>query len=311
MSILVTGYKGYIGSHIYDYLLSNKYTVYGLDINKIDITNYNKLDNYVFSKNIKTIIHLASYKNIYESKSNLLMYYENNIITLINILKVMSKYKIKNIIFSSSASILNNNKLIELSNPYIKSKLICEEIVKDLCKTSDINYMILRYFNPYGFTINKNIIPFIEQNANIYFQVQKHILNKEKPFIIYGNNYNTRDGTCIRYYIHIDILVKKHIKYINNCKNKITNVGICNEMTMLEFIKMFNVTNYKYENKREGDISISIHKKVHVLEKIKKIKNVLKINKKLKHVLFLNLIIIFFCKLIFYNSIHLSKYISF
>ena len=79
MSILVTGYKGYIGSHIYDYLLSNKYTVYGLDINQFDITNYNKLDNYVFTKNIKTIIHLASYKNISESQSYPLMYYENNI----------------------------------------------------------------------------------------------------------------------------------------------------------------------------------------------------------------------------------------
>jgi len=72
MSILVTGYKGYIGSHIYDYLLSNKYTVYGLDINQFDITNYNKLYNYVFTKNIKTIIHLASYKNISESQSHIL-----------------------------------------------------------------------------------------------------------------------------------------------------------------------------------------------------------------------------------------------
>ena len=303
MSVLLTGYKGYIGSHIYDYLLSNKYTVYGLDINHFDITNYNKLDNYIFCKNIKTIIHLASYKNISESQSNPLMYYENNILILINILKVMSKYNIKNIIFSSSASILNNNKLVELhnlSNPYSKTKLICEEIIKDLCKISDINYTILRYFNPYGFTINKEILPFIEKNANIYFQVQKHILNKEKPFIIYGNNYNTRDGTCIRDYIHIDILVEKHIKHINNCNNKIKNIGTGDGMTVLEFIKMFDITNYKYENRREGDIEISINKKVHILEKIKKIKYVLKIKNKLRYVLFFNVIIIFFSKFYFY-----------
>ena len=303
MSILLTDYKGYIGSHIYDYLLSNRYTVYGLDINKVDITNYNKLDNYVFSKNIKTIIHLASYKNIYESQSYPLMYYENNIIILINILKVMSKYKIKNIIFSSSASILNNNKLVELhilSNPYAKTKLICEEIIKDLCKISDINYTILRYFNPYGFTINKDIRPFIEKNANIYFQVQKHILNKEKPFIIYGNNYNTRDGTCIRDYIHIDILVKTHIKYINNCNNEIKNIGTGNGMTVLEFIRMFDITNYKYEKKREGDIEILINKKVHILEKIKKVKSILKIKNKLRYVLFFNVIIILFSKFYFY-----------
>lgn len=303
MSILVTGHKGYIGSHIYDYLLSNKYTVYGLDINQFDITNYNKLDNYVFTKNITTIIHLASYKNISESQLYPLMYYENNITILINILKVMSKYKIKNIIFSSSASILNNNKLVELhnlSNPYAKTKLICEEIIKDLCKISDINYTILRYFNPYGFTINKDIRPFIEKNANIYFQVQKHILNKEKPFIIYGNNYNTRDGTCIRDYIHIDILVKKHIKYINNCNNKIKNIGTGYGMTVLEFIRMFNITNYKYENKRDGDIEISINKKVHILEKFKKIKNILKIKNKLRYVLFFNVIIILSSKFYFY-----------
>ena len=74
----------------------------------------------------------------------------------------MSKYKIENLIFSSSASILNNNKLVELhnlSNPYAKTKLICEEIIKDKCKIDNINYTILRYFNPYGFTINKDIIP--------------------------------------------------------------------------------------------------------------------------------------------------------
>jgi UDP-glucose 4-epimerase len=303
MSILLTGYQGYIGSHIYDYLLSNRYTVYGLDINKFDIGNYNKLDNYVFNKQIKTIIHLASYKNILESQSNPLIYYENNIIILINILKVMSKYNIKHLIFSSSASILNNNKLVELhnlSNPYAKTKLICEEIIKDTCKINNINYTILRYFNPHGFTINKDIIPFIKKNSNIYFQVQKHLLDTQKPFIIYGNNYNTRDGTCIRDYIHIDILVKKHIKYINNCNNKIKNIGTGNGMTVLEFIKMYNVKNYKYESKREGDIEISINKKVHILEKFKNIKNVFKIKNKLKYVLFFNTIIIFFSKIYFY-----------
>lgn len=302
MSILLTGHRCYIGSHIYDYLLSNKYTVYGIDINRFDILNYNKLDNFVFNKEIKTVIHLASYKNILESQTNPLMYYENNIITLINILKVMSKYNIKNLIFSSSASILNNNKLVELhnlSNPYAKTKLICEEIIKDTCKISNINYTILRYFNPYGFTINKDITPFIKKNQNIYFQVQKHLLDKQKPFIIYGNNYKTRDGTCIRDYIHIDILVKKHIKYINNCNNKIKNIGTGNGMTVLEFIKMYNVNNYKYESKREGDIEISINKKVHVYEKFKNIKNVFKIKNKLRYVLFFNIIIYFFSKIYF------------
>ena len=262
MSILLTGHRGYIGSHIYDYLLSNKYTVYGIDINRFDILNYNKLDNFVFNKEIKTVIHLASYKNILESQTNPLMYYENNIITLINILKVMSKYNIKNLIFSSSASILNNNKLVELhnlSNPYAKTKLICEEIIKDTCKISNINYTILRYFNPYGFTLDVDIVPFIENNTNIFFKVQHHLwIDNKSPFKVYGNTYNTRDGTCIRDYIFIDDLVKEHSKYINQNKNNIVNIGTGKGMTVLEFLQMYNITNYVIVDKRKSDKDISI-----------------------------------------------------
>ena len=172
MSILITGHKGYIGSHLYEYLL-NKYTVYGIDIDDFDLKDYNKLHIFVNNKNIETIIHLASYKDLNESIENPITYYENNILITLNILKVIQKYNIKHLIFSSSASILNGNKTItkidNLSNPYAKTKLICEEMIKDTAITNNFTYTILRYFNPYGFTLDVDIVPFIEKKYKYIF----------------------------------------------------------------------------------------------------------------------------------------------
>lgn len=263
MTILITGYNGYIGSHIYEYLIKNRYKVYGIDYDILDLKNYKKLKKYIKNKKIETIIHLASYKKIEESIENSLLYYENNIIIMINILKIIKEYKIKNLIFSSSASILNNDSvenITKLKNSYAKTKLICEEMIKDYNNNHDFNYTILRYYNPYGFTIKKNIIDFINKNNSIYFNIQKYLLiDNSKPLEIYGNDYNTRDGTCIRDYIFIDDLVKEHIKYINNNKNNIINIGSKQGKTVLEFIKMFSDNiNYVFKEKRKGDIEISI-----------------------------------------------------
>ena len=262
MSILITGHKGYIGSHIYNYLLNN-YKIYGIDIDDFDLKDYNKLHSFLNNKNIKTIIHLASYKDLNESIEKPIDYYENNINITLNILKAMKEYNITNLIFSSSASILNDDKTItnleELNNPYAKTKLICEEIIKDTAFINNFNYSILRYFNPYGFTLDIDIKPFIEKNTNIFFKVQHHLLiDTKKPFEVYGNTYNTRDGTCIRDYIFIEDLVKEHIKYIYSKKNNIVNVGSGKGMTVLEFLKIYNLTNYIIVDKRKADKDISI-----------------------------------------------------
>ena len=262
MSILITGHKGYIGSHLYEYLV-NKYTVYGIDIDDFDLKDYNKLHIFVNNKNIETIIHLASYKDINESIENPITYYENNILITLNILKVIQEYNIKHLIFSSSASILNDDKTItnvnKLTNPYAKTKLICEEMIKDTATTNNFTYTILRYFNPYGFTLDVDIIPFIEKNTNIFFKVQHYLwIDNKSPFKVYGNTYNTRDGTCIRDYIFIDDLVREHSKYINQNKNNIVNIGTGKGMTVLEFLQMYNITNYVIVDKRKSDIDISI-----------------------------------------------------
>ena len=118
--------------HLYQYLIKH-YTVYGIDIHDFDLKDYNKLHIFVNNKNITIIIHLASYKDLNESIENPITYYENNILITLNILKVIQEYNIKHLIFSSSASILNNNKSVtnidKLTNPYAKTKLICEEII--------------------------------------------------------------------------------------------------------------------------------------------------------------------------------------
>ena len=264
MSVLITGYKGYIGSHIYDYLISNKYIVYGIDYNKFDIKNYNKLDDFCFNKNIKTIIHLASFNDKEESINEPLKYYDNNISILINILKLIDKYKIKNLIYSSTASILNNDmSLIDIKsshNPYYKTKIICEEIIEDYYKTnSKCNYTILRYFNVYGFTINKDITPFIRNNNSIFFKIQHYLLiNNTKPFQIYGHNYDTNDGTCVRDYIHIEDLVKEHINYIDSNSNNIENVGTGKGMSVLEFVRMYKNVKYIFVNERQNDKDVLI-----------------------------------------------------
>jgi UDP-glucose 4-epimerase len=262
MSILITGHKGYIGSHLYEYLIKYN-TVYGVDIDDFDLKDYNKLHIFVNNKNIETIIHLASYKDLNESIENPITYYENNILITLNILKVIQEYNIKHLIFSSSASILNVDKTItnidKLTNPYAKTKLICEEMIKDTAITNNFTYTILRYFNPYGFTLDVDIVPFIEKNTNIFFKVQHHLwIDNKSPFKVYGNTYNTRDGTCIRDYIFIDDLVKEHSKYINQNKNNIVNIGTGKGMTVLEFLKMYNITNYIIVDKRHSDIDISI-----------------------------------------------------
>lgn len=264
MSVLITGHKGYIGSHIYDYLISNKYIVYGIDYNKFDIKNYNKLDDFCFNKNIKTIIHLASFNNKEESIKEPLKYYDNNIIILLNILKLIDKYKIKNLIYSSTASILNNDMtsidIKSVYNPYYKTKIICEEIIKDYYKTNEkCKYTILRYFNVYGFTINKDIVPFIRNNNSIFFKIQHYLLiNNTKPFEIYGHNYDTIDGTCVRDYIHINDLVKEHINYIDSNRNNIENVGTCKGMSVLEFVRMFKNVKYIFVNERQNDKDVLI-----------------------------------------------------
>jgi len=269
--ILITGGKGYIGNHLCKKLLKffNNIIIFDL-IDNNDLCDFNSIDNLFKKYNIKYVIHLASFKHINDSINNPLDYYHNNIIGSINLFNAMKKNNCFNIIFSSSASVygkqrspISENVLLDniVTNPYAKTKIYIENILKDLHQSSNKwNIIILRYFNPVGFN----------NNNGLFFNLLNSFKNNT-TFEIYGNHYKTRDGTCIRDFIHIDDLINSHIislNYIINNNNifKIYNVGTGYGFTIKEIVNNFNLIisnhgyekiKYKYIKNRCGDIDIN------------------------------------------------------
>ena len=293
--ILVTGGLGYIGSHmvlklinfgyeciIIDSLINSsikvldkikKYTKNDkIKFYNIDICNQIELDKiFLNNPNIYGVIHLAALKSIPESLDNQSLYYYNNIVSTTNLINTMKKYNCNNIIFSSSACIYGENivpyneKMITgsgITNPYGMTKFICEEIIKNECKiTKNFNAIILRYFNPVG-NHSSGLFGDSINSTNLMSNIIKSIKSK-KTLQIYGNKYNTKDGTCIRDFIHIDDLVYGHIiclKQFNSLNNyKVYNLGSGKGYTVLEIIKQmteFFHINYIIDKERIGDIPI-------------------------------------------------------
>ena len=298
MKILVTGGAGYIGSHTCVELLNNNYEVVILDnfsnskpsvldnIKKITNKDFmfyegNLIDEEllteIFNKEkIDAVIDFAAYKAVGESVSMPVEYYINNVSTILNLLKVMKKFDVKKLVFSSSATVYGNPKIIPITeecetggttNPYGTSKLMVETILKDLY-TSDNSWdiAILRYFNPVGAHSSgligespkgkpNNLMPFISKVAKGELECLK----------VFGNDYDTPEGTGVRDYIHVVDLAIGHIKAIEklNKENKglyIYNLGTGSGYSVLEMIKAFekvnNVkVNYEITERREGDIA--------------------------------------------------------
>ncbi len=269
--ILITGGLGYIGSHLAIRLLQLNYDILIVDkeyrptiiktieiesdrffnvetVNLLDFEKLNKLFTYY---SIDTVFHLAAAKSVSESVRNPLYYYENNVMGTINLLKCMQEYQIKNLIFSSTAAVyqssdqlLTESSLTLPSSPYGHSKLMVEQILRDWCK----NCVILRYFNPIGHLNNLEF-----EGDNIYPCLLKAKRDKV-PFVIYGNDYPTKDGTPIRDYISIFNLVEAHIKVIHLKGFHLYNIGTSQGMSVLELVKQFNV-DYIYGKRRDGDVA--------------------------------------------------------
>mgnify|MGYP000688680257 CR=1 FL=1 len=301
LNIVVTGGTGFIGSHTCVELLNNMHNVIIIDnlknskeevyhnIKKIsnsnhlsfyvaDLKNYNEIDKiFGLYDHIDLVIHFAGLKSVSESVSNPLLYYEENISMTINLLNIMKKYSCKNIIFSSSATVYGNPSILPISesdqiglnltNPYGKTKYFQEEILRDLYisdKTWSI--VILRYFNPSGAhpsgligenpnDIPNNLMPFLLDVA----------LGKREYLNIFGNDWNTHDGTCIRDFIHVVDLAKGHVsclKKINTPGVYTYNLGSGKGTSVLELVNIFNLINnvnikYKFVDRRVGDIEAS------------------------------------------------------
>ena len=297
MKVLVTGGAGYIGSHtcvellkcgheviVVDNLSNSKevslervkvITGKSVEFHKCDILDENGLDKIFDEHNVDAVIHFAGLKAVGESCNKPLEYYENNISGTLSLLRVMKKHQCKNIIFSSSATVYGEQKVVpipetaelqEPTNPYGKTKLFIEHILKDLYKADNSwNIVILRYFNPIGAHpsgligedpngIPNNLMPYITQVA----------IGKLKHLNVFGDDYNTHDGTGVRDYIHVCDLARGHVYALNEIsKNKglsIYNLGTGVGYSVLDIVKAFSKVvgfdlPYVIGPRRSGDIA--------------------------------------------------------
>lgn len=297
MSILLTGGLGYIGSHTAVELLDRNKDIIIVDnlsnskietvdkIKKITGKNFKfikadlkdmKATEKIFKKNkIDAVVHFAGFKAVGESVKIPVAYYENNLMSTLNLLKCMEKYGVNDFVFSSSATVYGTNEVMPLredfptgaTNPYGRTKLFIEEILKD-CNVANpkLNIAILRYFNPIGAHssgligedpngIPNNLMPYITKVAT----------GKLKELSIFGNDYPTKDGTGVRDYIHVCDLAVGHVLALEKLKDNpgvfICNLGTGNGYSVLEIVNTFNSVNgnlvkYKFTERRAGDIAV-------------------------------------------------------
>lgn len=296
-NIFVTGCTGYIGSHTCVELLDGNYNVIGLDnfsnskrsvldnITKItgkSIKFYegNMLDkallDKIFSENeIDAVIDFAAFKSVGDSVSKPIEYYINNVSSVLTLLCVMKNHNVKTLVFSSSATVYGDSKIMPITeeckiggttNPYGTSKLYCEGILQDLYKSdNNWNICIFRYFNPVG--AHKSGLIGEEPNgipANLMPFISKVATKELEVLSVFGNDYDTPDGTGVRDYIHVVDLAKAHVKGIERLDMDkkgmhIYNLGTGKGYSVLEMIKAFESANgvevpYKIVGRRPGDI---------------------------------------------------------
>jgi UDP-glucose 4-epimerase len=298
--VLVTGGTGYIGSHTSVELINEGFDVVIVDnlsnssievldgIEKItgvrsafeqfDLIDTAKTDG-LFRKysRLEAIIHFAASKAVGESVEKPLLYYRNNLVSLMNLLEGMARYNVPNLVFSSSCTVYGQPEVLPVTenapiqkalSPYGNTKQICEEILQDtIVSNKELKSISLRYFNPIGahpsaligelpLGVPANLVPYITQTA----------IGLRKELSVYGNDYSTHDGSCIRDYINVVDLAKAHVFAINRlikCKQnnnfEVFNIGTGTGSTVFEIIKSFiKVTgirlNYKVVGRRAGDI---------------------------------------------------------
>ena len=296
MAVLVTGGLGYIGSHtavellnmgrevvVIDNLYNSKIVVKDrieeitgkkIKYYNIDLLDREKVEEVFKENNIDSVINFAGYKAVGESSEIPLEYYDNNLTGALVVLKTMKKYNVRNFIFSSSATVYGSSKIMPLkedfplsvTNPYGRTKLITEDILRDLYKSDNSwNIGILRYFNPVGAHesgligedpngIPNNLMPYITKVA----------IGELAKVNVFGNDYDTVDGTGVRDYIHVVDLAKGHIKTLEALEKNpglVTyNLGTGNGYSVLQLIEAFSKASgveipYEIVGRRQGDVA--------------------------------------------------------
>lgn len=297
--ILVTGGCGYIGSHTIVDLVENGYDVISVDNNsrsspnslkgveqitgkriknyKVDLCNFDDT-HAIFQENndISGIIHFAAYKAVGESVDEPLLYYENNIASLVNLLKCVQEFHIPHFVFSSSCSVYGNaeeipvteqTKLSKAESPYGATKQMGEVIVGDFAHASGTQCILLRYFNPAGAHPSAIIgeVP-LGKPSNLVPVITQTAIGRIEKMMVFGSDYDTRDGSCIRDFIHVCDLAHAHtlaLQYLAGGKNEkgceVFNLGTGNGYTVLEAIHAFEKIsglqlNYEKGPRRPGDV---------------------------------------------------------
>lgn len=297
--ILVTGGCGYIGGHTIVDLIENGFDVISVDdlsngslrmlhgvekiVGKV-VKNYkvNLCDledtEAIFMENpdIVGIIHFAAYKSVPDSVREPLKYFKNNINSLVNILQCAKEFKVNNVVFSSSCSVYGNADQLPVSedaplkepeSPYARTKQIGEAICKDFCvPNKDSKVVLLRYFNPVGAHMSATIGELQELPENLVPVITQTAIGKRKDMQVFGTDYPTRDGSCVRDYIHVMDIANAHTKalqYMLDGKNaercEVFNLGTGQGVTVLELIAAFEKVsnqklNYKIGPRRPGDV---------------------------------------------------------
>ncbi|MES2622338.1 MAG: UDP-glucose 4-epimerase GalE [Bacteroidota bacterium] len=302
--ILVTGGCGYIGSHTIVDLLNNGFEVVSIDNNSRSNASTTHLIFSITGKQIKNydidlcdkeatkkvfegegkidgIIHFAALKSVPESVQNPLLYYKNNLNSLLNLLELTSEFNVENFVFSSSCSVYGNTTQLPVTeetpfgvaeSPYARTKQLGEDIICDFSKIAKAKFILLRYFNPVGAHESGKMG---EDSTDLITAVVPRItgtaIGKFEEFIVFGSDYDTRDGSCIRDYIHVMDIANAHtkaIQYLNAnwsalSQTEVFNLGTGNGVTVLEAIQSFEKVagkklNYKMGARREGDV-VSIY----------------------------------------------------
>ncbi|HXH19935.1 MAG TPA: UDP-glucose 4-epimerase GalE [Chitinophagales bacterium] len=298
--VLVTGGCGYIGAHTVVDLLENKLEVVSVDNLSRGTTKYlegikkitgKQVTNYVidlcelervreiFKNNpdITGIIHFAAYKTVPESVEQPLLYFHNNLTSLINLLKCVQEFRIPNFVFSSSCSVYGNpaslpvteaTPMAEPESPYARTKQMGEAMIRDFSRAfPHTKFISLRYFNPVGAHESAHIGEYaVEKPENLVPIITQTAIGKRQKMFVHGSDYNTRDGSCIRDYIHVMDIAHAHtlaLQYLFDGKNQsnyeVFNLGTGNGVTVLEVIKAFEKVsgvklNYELGSRRKGDV---------------------------------------------------------